>query len=153
MTETEDHPRPDPGERRRKAMSLALAGVDWTVIAEQCGYGSRNDAIDDISATLIAEPADALPELAVKQLQIARLSRMLAGVWTKATRGDARSIEVSTRLIKELCSLQGVGSTSPIEVPKEEALSAYDELAARRPGTVGGPRRQRGRRRQGGPVT
>lgn len=151
MTETED-PRPTPDERRRKAMSLALAGVDWTIIAEQCGYPSRNEAIDDISETLIAEPSDALPELAVRQLQIARLSRMLAGVWTKATRGDARSIEVSTRLIKELCTLQGVGDTRPIELPKEEIMSAYDELAARRPGTPGGPRRQRGRRRQAGPT-
>lgn len=151
MTETED--RLDPAERRRKAMSLALAGVDWTIIAEQCGYHSRNDAIDDIAETLINDPVDALPELAVRQLQIARLSRMLAGVWTKATRGDARSIEVSTRLIKELCALQGVSSTRPIEVPVEEAVSAYDELAARRPGTQSGPRRQRGRRRQSGPTT
>jgi hypothetical protein len=151
MTEIED-PRPTPDDRRRKAMSLALAGIDWQIIADQCGYDSRNDAIDDISTALLTEPVDALPELATKQLQIARLSRMLAGVWTKATRGDARSIEVSTRLIKELCSLQGVNDTKQIKIPEEEALSAYDELAARRPGTQSGPRRQRGRRRQAGPT-
>lgn len=149
MTETEDR---SPESRRRKAMSLALAGVDWQIIAEQCGYHSRGDAIEDISTALINDPVDALPELATRQLQIARLSRMLAGVWTKATRGDARSIEVSTRLIKELCSLQGVGDIKPVELPVAEVLSAYDELAARRPGTQSGPRRQRGRRRQAGPT-
>lgn len=150
MTETEDL---TPDERRRKAMALALAGVDWQIITEQCGYHSRGDAIEDISNALIDNPVDALPEPATRQLQIARLSRMLAGVWTKATRGDARSIEVSTRLIKELCALQGVKDIKPVELPVEEVLSAYDELAARRPGTQSGPRRQRGRRRQAGPTT
>lgn len=151
MTDTNE--RRDPEGRRRKAMSLALAGVDWSIIAESCGYASRGDAIEDISTTLMLEPIDALPELAVKQLQMARLSRMLAGVWAKATRGDARAIEVSVRLIKELCALQGVAKTSPIDIPNEEIeISAYDELAARRPGTPSGSRRQRGRRRQSGPT-
>ena len=140
-------------ERCRKAMSLALAGVDWQVIADQCDYANRSDAIDAVSEALISEPPDALTGAANKQLHIARLSRMLAGVWTKATRGDARAIEVSTRLIKELSTFQGIEDSRPIDIPKEEALSAYDELAARRPGTQSGPRRQRGRRRQAGPTT
>ena len=151
MTETTDR-QPDPAEQRRRAVSLAMAGIDWAIIAEQCQYASREDAIAAVSDALDTDPVDALSPEITKQLQIARMSRMLAGVWGKATKGDARSIEVSTRLIKEMCALQGVKDLKPVELPDEPVMSAYDELAARRPGTQSGPRRQRGRRRQAGPT-
>jgi hypothetical protein len=153
MTMTEDNDQPVNEDRRRKAVTLAMAGLDWQRIAEQCEYPSRQDAIEDVSAALTDNPVDVLSPEVTKKLMIARMSRMLAGVWTGATAGNNRSVEVATRLIKELCTLQGVADTPAIPVPEAEAeLSAYDELAARRPGTQSGPRRQRGRRRQAGPT-
>lgn len=141
----------DPVARRKRAMAFALAGVDWEVIAVECHYASRSEAIADIEAALIENPIEALSRQATRNLQMARLSRLLASVWPKAVKGDNRSIEVSSSLVKQLMKAQGIEDTGQEKIPDEKpAMSAYDELAARRPGSLGGPRRESpnpGRRR------
>ena len=142
----------DP-ENRRKAVALAMAGVDWGIIAEQCHYVSPDAAVEDVfSAITPTGMEQSLTTADLRNLQVARLSRLMSAAWPKAVKGDNRSIEVSTRVIKQLCDLQGI-SDAVIDTPKRDAIetSAYDELARRRSrGTPSGPRRQAGRRRHGG---
>ena len=139
-----------PEARRRKALGFALAGMDWLVIVAECGYASRQEAIDDIEAALTENPVDDLSPAATKALQMARLSRLLAGVWVKAINGDNRSVEVGSSLIRQMMKAQGIESTDQKKIPDDKpTMSAYDELAARRPGSLGGPRREANGRRRG----
>ena len=139
-----------PETRRKKAFGFALAGVDWNVIVVECGYDSRADAVADVEAALTENPIDALSPKATKALQMARLSRLLAGVWVKAINGENRSVEVGSSLIRQLMKAQGIEESDPKSIPEDPARqSAYDELAARRPGSLGGPRREANGRRRG----
>lgn len=143
-----------PEDRRKKALGFALAGVDWETIAAQCGYENRAAAIADIEAALTENPIESLSAKANRSLQLARLSRLLAGVWAPAINGNNRSVEVASSLIRQLMKAQGIEDTDIHDVPDPQPTrSAYDELAARRPGSLGGPRtptphpgRRRGRR-------
>lgn len=141
----------DEQARRRRAMAFALAGVDWDVITVECGYADRSEAIADIETALTENPIEALSPQATRSLQIARLSRLLAGVWSKAINGDNRAVEVSASLVRQMMKAQGIEDTGQEKIPESKpAQSAYDELAARRPGSLGGPRRESpnpGRRR------
>lgn len=139
-----------PEARRRKAMGFALAGVDWNVIVVECGYASRDEAVADIEEALTENPIDALSPKATRNLQMARLSRLLAGVWASAIGGNNRSVEVSSSLIRQMMKAQGIEETDSPKIPDDPVtVSAYDELAARRPGSLGGPRREANGRRRG----
>lgn len=148
MTDEFDPPSID---RRRRALAFALAGVSWDLIAEQCGYEDRNGAIEDIEQALKENPIDSLTPTASRSLNLARLSRLLAGVWASAINGNNRSVEVSASLIRQIMKAQGIEEVRPgTGLPEHSATtSAYDELAARRPGTVNGPRRDGNGRRRG----
>lgn len=134
-----------------KALGFAMAGVAWDLIAEQCGYDSPAEAVADVAEALEqAQPDVALSPGLSRKIEIARLSRLLAGVWAPAINGNNRAVEVSSALIRQLCKMQGVEEIKPGAVPENAAIaSAYDELAARRPGTVNGPRRDGNGRRRG----
>lgn len=139
-----------PEARRRKAFGFALAGVDWNVIVAECGYATRSEAIADIEAALTENPIDALSPGATKALQMARLSRLLSSVWVSAIAGNNRSVEVGSSLIRQIMKAQGIEDCDPQSIPDHPATaSAYDELAARRPGSLGGPRREANGRRRG----
>jgi hypothetical protein len=141
-----------PEDRRKKALALALAGVDFQTIAVQCGYDDRSDAVEDVSEALTENPIDDLEPGVTRKLQVARLSRLLAAVWPSAISGNNRSVEVSSRLVQQLCRMQGIEEDSKADpkMPKDPVeMSAYDELAARRPGSLGGPRREGNGRRRG----
>src|SRR5688500_3089487 len=136
--------------RRKRALGFALAGVDWESIATECGYASRADAISDIEQALTENPIDALSPAASRSLNMARLSRLLAGVWARASNGDNRSIEVASSLVKQIMKAQGIDEVDASKAPEHPATaSAYDELAARRPGSMGAPRRDGNGRRRG----
>lgn len=138
-------------DQKKRAMAFALAGVGWDVIAVECGYASREEVIADIEQMLTENPIESLSAQATRSLQVARLSRLLAGVWSKAINGDNRSVEVASSLVRQMMKAQGIEDTGQVKkVDDQPTMTAYDELAARRPGSMGGPRRESphpGRRR------
>lgn len=137
-------------DRQRRALAFAMAGVDWALIAEQCGYADRAEAIADVERALTDNPIEGLSPEATRSLNMARLSRLLAGVWSSAINGNNRSVEVSASLIRQIMKAQGIEEIKGGTAPEHQATtSAYDELAARRPGTVHGPRRDGNGRRRG----
>lgn len=137
-------------DRQRRALAFAMAGVDWELIAQQCGYADRAEAVADVEGVLTAQVSDDLSTQATRALNVARLSRLLSGVWTPAVAGNNRAVEVSSALIRQLCKMQGVEEVKPGEIPEHQAVqSVYDELAARRPGTPSGPRKDGNGRRRG----
>lgn len=137
-------------ERRRRALAFAMAGVPWDMIADQCGYANRDEAVADVEEALTDNPVDSLSPAATRNLNLARLSRLLSGVWNPAINGNNRSVEVASSLIRQIMKAQGIEETKGVPVQDHSATaSAYDELAARRPGTPNGPRRDGNGRRRG----
>lgn len=105
-------------DRRKKAIALRMAGVDYQSIADQLGYSDRAAAWIDIDRALKrnlaaeAEQADLLRYVAVQ-----RLDRLQAAVWPKAVKGDTRSVDSALRIITQRCKLEGV------EAPTQVALA------------------------------
>lgn len=140
----------DETDRRRRALAFAMAGVSWDLIADQCGYANRDEAVADVEDALSENPIDSLSPSATRNLNLARLSRLLAGVWQPAVNGNNRSVEVASSLVRQIMKAQGIEESRGENAPEHAAtVSAYDELAARRPGTVNGPRRDGNGRRRG----
>src|SRR3546814_14889797 len=76
-------------ERRKKAIALKLAGLDYQAIADQLGYADRAAAYVDIDRALkrnLAEEAEKVELL--RHVAVQKLNRLQAAVW----RTEARSV-------------------------------------------------------------
>lgn len=80
--------RAQVAERRAAAIRLRVAGLDWEDIAKQLGYRTRGAACQDVTRAMerhVAAEGAAVEVL--RDLQISRQNRLLAGLWTAATGG------------------------------------------------------------------
>jgi hypothetical protein len=99
-------------ERRRLAIEMKLRGMTWQAIADSLGYrGGRAAVAVDVNRALehiIKEPATEL----VNQ-EVARLDRMLEGLYPKATKGDARAADTVLRLMERRAKYLGLDKLPP----------------------------------------
>src|SRR3546814_5937084 len=89
-------------ERRKKAIALKLAGLDYQAIADQLGYADRAAAYVDIDRALkrnLAEEAEQVELL--RHVAVQQLNRLQAAVWPKAVKGDTRAAETALRVITQ----------------------------------------------------
>jgi hypothetical protein len=78
-------------ERAVQALTLRLAGVDWTTIADKLGYDDAADALD--AATEAADTQyDGLPMDPLRVLEVLRYDRLQAAVWGAAMKGDLNAV-------------------------------------------------------------
>lgn len=82
-------------ERDRQCLDLRRAGVAFDVIVEQMKYSDVEAAVSAYERAL--ERTGQMPRDRQKQLELDRLDRLQAILWTKALRGDTAAID---RLIK-----------------------------------------------------
>src|SRR4051794_37808059 len=79
-------------KRRRDAVELRMAGVDYQTIADRVGYSSKGRAFSDIWDSMakarLAEEAE-LAELTY--LELLRIDRLQVAHWPKALKGDAQA--------------------------------------------------------------
>jgi hypothetical protein len=116
-------------ERRKKAIALKLAGLDYQAIADQLGYADRAAAWIDIDRALkknLAEEAEQVELL--RHVAVQQLNRLQAAVWPKAVKGDTRAAETALRVITQRCKLQGV--EAPTLIALEHRLDLEGELVA-----------------------
>lgn len=126
-------------ERRKKALAMRLAGVDWQTIADQCGYASAPSACTDLRRAREQSKAQ-LDETVEEQRdqQVSRLERLLVPAWSKAITGDTKAISVAAKLIDQLCNLKGLKAPTQIQltqriemeitVVSEAVIAAVDSL-------------------------
>lgn len=116
-------------ERRKKAIALKLAGLDYQAIADQLGYADRAAAWIDIDRALkknLAEEAEQVELL--RHVAVQQLNRLQAAVWPKAVKGDTRAAETALRVITQRCKLQGI--EAPTQIALEHRLDLEGELVA-----------------------
>lgn len=115
-------------ERRRKAIALKIAGVDWQSIADQLGYASRGAACTDVSRALKnhrKQEAEAVDEL--RQVTVMRYDRIQAAYWPKAVQGDSKAADIVLKCLAGRAKIERVEAPLQVNV---DAQQLGDEIAA-----------------------
>ncbi|MCM1964851.1 hypothetical protein [Streptomyces sp. G1] len=117
-------------ERRRKAISMVLAGVDWDTIAERLGYASRGAAHTDVTRALEANLRDVAGEAAVlREVQGLRYERLLAALWGKALKGDPKHVEGAAKIVDRVVKLYGLAEPDKLKLDATGTVTAEDLMA------------------------
>lgn len=96
-------------ERRTKATQMRLAGMSLQGIADQLGYASAGAVSKDLTRALrAAAKAQNLNSDELLQIEIDRLDRLMAGLWTKAITGEVKAVEAVEKIIYRRCQLLGL---------------------------------------------
>jgi len=113
--------RAQVADRRQKAITLRLAGMDWQSIADRLGYADRGAACKDVARALetnLAEQSQAADTL--REVESLRLDRLQAAAWPSAVKGDLKAIETVLKVIDRRVKLQG------LDMPLRAELSGPD---------------------------
>lgn len=111
-------------EKQKKALALALAGVDYQTIAERVGYNSRQAAWKAVNSAIQKTIKPAAEE--VKQMQLARLDAMLKALWPSVLSGHLGSIDRVLRIEERRARLLGLDAPVKTDITSGgEKIKAY----------------------------
>jgi hypothetical protein len=118
-------------ERRKNAIQMVLAGVDYETIAERLHYASRGAAHTDVDRALRANMADLGKEAAaLREVQARRYQRLLAAVWPKALKSEGadqlRAVETAARLVDRVVKLYGLAEPDKLNLDVSGQITAED---------------------------
>lgn len=103
-----------PTERKeRKVVELRQLGLTFDIIAERVGYASASGAFHAYKRYM--ERYNSLPAEKLRELQGTQLDRLLAGVWTKALRGDPSAIDRVLKIFERQARLFGLDAPNRSE--------------------------------------
>lgn len=114
--------------RRTRAVELAVEGFTYQQIADELGYANRGTVHRIVQRTLEARLAEGVDEL--RELEVARLDALQAGLWDAASSGDARACGTILKIIDRRCRLLGLYASS------SDQTEGLRGAAARSPMTV-----------------
>ncbi|MDP9843271.1 hypothetical protein J2853_002482 [Streptosporangium lutulentum] len=110
---------------------MRIAGVSPTVIAESLGYASSAAAVKDITRAMQkAAKAEQIASEELLKMEIDRLDRLMAGIWSKALQGDVKAVEQAEKLITRRCSLLGLDLINRNGSESSDAVSLLGALFA-----------------------
>lgn len=107
-------------EKERKVVELRHMGITYEVIAKQVGYASPSGAFHAYERALARYPKETLEKK--RELAESRLDRLLAGVWTRALRGETSAILAAIKIFERQAKLVGLDAPQKIETD----LTVYD---------------------------
>lgn len=101
-------------EKRKQALQLALAGVDYQTIADTVGYNSRQAAHKAVKSAIDMTIKPMAED--VKQMQLARLDKMLTAIWSQVTKGNLSAIDRAIKLEERRARLMGADAPTKTDV-------------------------------------
>jgi hypothetical protein len=107
-------------EKERKVLELRLMGVTFDVIAQQVGYASPGSAHNAYKRALLRTLREPAQEL--RELEVARLDKLLSSIWTEALRGEIPAIQTSIKIMERRAKLLGLDV--PVKIQAE--VTTYD---------------------------
>lgn len=121
----------ETAERRKNAIQMVLAGLDYETIAERLKYASRGAAYTDVDRALSANLKDLKKEAgALREIQARRYHRLLAAVWPKALKADGKdqlkAVETAARLVDRVVKLYGLAEPDKLDLDVTGAISTED---------------------------
>lgn len=116
-------------ERRRRAIALKIAGLDYQAIADQLSYASRGAAYTDIDRALkkAREEERQAAEL-LRDIEVQRYDRLQAAYWPKAVKGDTKSADIVLKCITGRTKLQGTEAPARVSVEAQQLSDEITEL-------------------------
>lgn len=118
-------PSPDERQRAQQALDLRLGGATWARIAERLLYADESGARHAANALL--DRTDYALADQYRDMEGARLERLLLAVWADAVRGDLQAVEAARRLIESRVKLYGLALPTKVEV---SSVVTHEEWAA-----------------------
>ncbi|MET7334353.1 hypothetical protein [Nonomuraea sp. NPDC005650] len=117
---------------------MRLAGLPYRAIADKLGYSSLAAASKDVTRALqMASKAQQESSEELLQIEIDRLDRMMASLWTKACGGDVKAVEGVERLIARRCALLGLDLINRNGAENSDVVSLLGNLFAQIQATNG----------------
>lgn len=96
-------------KRRSQALQMRLAGASWDMIADRLEYAGKAAACKDVTRALAAARAEVTESAEqLRQMEVLRLDRLQAGLWTAACSGDTRAVDTALRVIDRRIKLMGL---------------------------------------------
>ena len=86
-------PSAESREREAKALELHLAGATYADIARTIGYRHVSSARQAVQRALRLHAHKFTPDDNPADTEMARLDKLLAGLWPKARRGDVQAVD------------------------------------------------------------
>jgi len=121
-------------QRREKALQLRLGGATFQQIAEQCDYIDKAAAYRAVLTGLQRIGADEAREL--RDLDLARLDRLLMAVWSQAMHGELAAVDRVLAIIQRRARMLGyeglqIDATVHAETtPNHARMSLADALGS-----------------------
>jgi len=123
--------RAKTADRRAKAVAMRTAGVDWQTIADRLGYSSRGAACKDVTRALEVSQEEATRNTAMhRHLELLRLDRLQAGLWTTAAGGDPKAVTAALGIVDRRIKLLGIDAGT-LERNDADTVEARREVIAR----------------------
>lgn len=125
-----------PEQRAYQAYNYRIAGHDWSVIAERCGYKTASEATRAVSNYISSAREEVTSEEKRKviELELARLDALQAAVWDAALSGDTRSVDAALKVMMHRARILQLGeeqvtSNRTIIITSEEYVERLKELS------------------------
>jgi len=129
-------PSPDERERAQQALDMRMAGATWARIAERLMYVDESGARH--SASRLLDRVDHKLADEYRDLEGARLERLLLAVWPDALRGDTKAADTALRLIMARVKLYGLALPEKVELTTPVSHEEWAEQAAALMAEIGG---------------
>ena len=125
-------PEVDPTDRARdvRAVQARLGGHSWSTIAEQCGYGTANDAMRAVNRALTRHESTQVETLRAQEN--ARLDRAQAAIWGDVLKGDLAAVNAFLRISARRAKMNGLDAPTQVNVSaqtREEMETALQALS------------------------
>ncbi|MFE3378728.1 hypothetical protein [Streptomyces anulatus] len=122
--------RAEVAERRKNAIQMVLAGLDYETIADRLGYASRGAAHTDVDRALTSNLSDLKKEAGkLREVQARRYQRLLAAVWSKALKADTdnlKAVETAAKLVDRIVKLYGLAEPDKLDLDMSGVVTAED---------------------------
>jgi hypothetical protein len=92
--------------KRARAVELLIDGLSYDEIARQVGFTHRGSAHRAVSRALAEREHDAVDTL--RRVELNRLDRLQAAVWSQATGGEVAAIDLILKIIEQRMRLFGL---------------------------------------------
>jgi hypothetical protein len=128
-TQTPSNRRPTPrnadlAAKERKALDLRIAGATFDQIAEKLEYADKSAAYRAVTRALVSTVKPAADEL--RELEVARLDRLLLAVWPDALGGDPRAVANVLKIIDQRAKFLGLHAPTQVDVSATVTVDPAD---------------------------
>ena len=106
----------ESAQRQQKAIDLRLAGATFEKIGDALGVSRQaaHKMVGRAVSQMAEDNADAIER--VRAIEVARLDRLLLGVWQPARSGDLRAVDRALKIMERRARLLGLDRPQGLEI-------------------------------------